>query len=58
MRWLDAIINLMHMSLSKLGDSEGQGGLVCCSSWGCRELDYKPSAKELMLLNCDVGKDS
>ena len=22
------------------------------------ELDYKPSAKELMLLNCDVGKDS
>ena len=39
MRWLDAIINLMHMSLSKLGDSEGQGGLVCCSSWGCRELD-------------------
>ena len=22
------------------------------------ELDHKPSAKELMLLNCDVGKDS
>ena len=24
----------MDMSLSKLGDSEGQGSLVCCSSWG------------------------
>ena len=21
------------------GDSEGQGSLVCCSSWGCKELD-------------------
>ena len=22
-----------------LGDGEGQGGLACCSPWGCRELD-------------------
>ena len=30
----------MDMSLSKLlGDGEGQGGLVCCSSWACRKLD-------------------
>ena len=21
------------------GDSEGQGNLVCCSPWGCKELD-------------------
>ena len=21
------------------GDSEGQGGLVCCNSWGRKELD-------------------
>ena len=21
------------------GDGEGQGSLVCCSSWGCKELD-------------------
>ena len=21
------------------GDGEGQGGLVCYSPWGCRELD-------------------
>ena len=22
-----------------LGDGEGQGSLVCCSAWGCKELD-------------------
>ena len=22
-----------------LGDNEGQGSLVCSSSWGCKELD-------------------
>ena len=22
-----------------LGDGEGQGGLACCSPWGCKELD-------------------
>ena len=22
-----------------LGDSEGQGSLVCCNPWGCKELD-------------------
>ena len=21
------------------GDREGQGGLACCSPWGCKELD-------------------
>ena len=21
------------------GDSEGQGGLACCSPWGCKESD-------------------
>ena len=21
------------------GDGEGQGGLACCSSWGCKESD-------------------
>ena len=39
MRWLDGITNSMNMSLSKLGDNEGQGSLVCCSLWGCKESD-------------------
>ena len=38
-RWLDGITDSMDMNLSKLGDSEGQGSLACCSPWGCKELD-------------------
>ena len=36
MKWLDGS---MYMSLSKLGDGEGQGSLVCCSPWGGKESD-------------------
>ena len=39
MRRLDGITNAMNMNLSKLGDGEGQGGLVCCSPWNCKESD-------------------
>ena len=39
MRWLDGITDSMDMNLSKLGDSEGQGSLVCCSPWGRKESD-------------------
>ena len=35
MRWLDGITDLMDLSL---GD-DGQGGLVCCDSWGHKESD-------------------
>ena len=28
-----------HEFEQALGDSEGQGHLVCCSPWGCKELD-------------------
>ena len=39
MRWLDGITDSVDMSLNKLWETEGQGSLACCSSWGCKELD-------------------
>ena len=39
MRWWDGITDPMDMSVKTQGDSEGQGRLACCSSWGCKELD-------------------
>ena len=41
MRWLDGITDSMDMSLSKLRElvMDRQGGLECCSPWGCQELD-------------------
>ena len=38
MRWLDGITDLMDMGLG-LGVGDGQGALVCCGSWGQKELD-------------------
>ena len=38
-RWLDGITDSMDMSLRTPGDGDGQGGLVCCNSWGRKDLD-------------------
>ena len=46
MRWLDGITNSMDMSLSKFWElAMGQGGLVCCSPWGCKESDMAKQLK-------------
>ena len=39
MRWLDGINDSMDVILSELGVGDGQGGLACCDSWGCKESD-------------------
>ena len=39
MRWLDGITDSMDVSLGRLQELDGQGGLACCSSWGHKESD-------------------
>ena len=39
MRWLDCITDSIEMGGWTPGVDDGQGGLECFSSWGCKELD-------------------
>ena len=39
MRWLDGFSLDGHEFEQFLGVDDGQGGLACCSPWGCKELD-------------------
>ena len=39
MRRLDGITNSMDEFEQAPGVGDGQGDLVCCSPWGCKELD-------------------
>ena len=38
-----------HEFEQTLRDSEGQGGLMCCSPWGCKELDTTERLNNNML---------
>ena len=39
MKWLDGITDSMDMRLSELRVGDGQGGLVYCTPWGCKQSD-------------------
>ena len=37
-----------HEFKQTLGDTEGQGSLACCSSWGRKELDTTATKQQLL----------
>ena len=47
MRWLYGITNSMHTDLGGLRSWWWMGGLECCGSWGCKELDMTERLNKL-----------
>ena len=39
MRWLDGVTDSVDTNLGKLQELVMDGGLACCSPWGCKELN-------------------
>ena len=61
MRWLDGFSLDGHEFEQFLGVDDGQGGLACCSPWGCKELDTTEQLnwtiedrKNFVLVHCEV----
>ena len=53
MRWLDGITNSVDMCLGKLRSWWWTGGLVCCGSWSCKELDTTEQLNWTVSLNTE-----
>ena len=51
MECLDGITDAMSMNSGKLGDGEGQGGLVHCSPWDHKESDMTGQLNNNVLYN-------
>ena len=47
-----------HELVQTLADSEGQGGLVWYSPWGCKESDmslWSEQTQQMIVVECCVG---
>ena len=52
-RWLDGITNQRTWTWANLGIRWGQGGLACCSPWGCKDSDTTgPLNDSSNIINC------
>ena len=55
MRWLDGITGSINEFEQAPGDGEGQGSLVCCRPWSCKELDMTEQLINNVTSFCDYG---
>ena len=45
-----------HEFKQALGDSEGQGNLVCCSPWGCKESSITVTEQQEQQLSIEYDR--